>query len=246
MNVFGKLVRNELRLYLREPMFAFFALMFPTLLVVILGFIPDFREHKPELGGATVISLYVGISIALTLAMLGLQMMSATLSLYRERGILRRLATTPVQPIMLLGAQLVATLLSAVISAGLVLLVGRFAYDVAFPDHLPGFLVAFLLSAAGVFSIGLLIAALAPSAKAGNAIGTLLFFPSMFFAGLWTPREVMPALVQRIGDFTPLGAGERALHEAATGHWPTLLPVTVLLGYLIVVGLAAARLFKWE
>jgi ABC-2 type transport system permease protein len=81
MNVFGGLVRNELRLYLREPLFAFFAITFPTLLVVILGCIPEFRKHDPALGGATVISLYVGIALALSLAMLGLQMMPATLAL---------------------------------------------------------------------------------------------------------------------------------------------------------------------
>ncbi len=84
-------------------------------------------------------------------------------------------------------------------------------------------MLAFLLAAVGVFAIGLFIAAVAPTGKAGNAIGTLLFFPSMFFAGLWTPREVMPGVLQRIGDFTPLGAGERALHDAMTGHWPNLL-----------------------
>jgi ABC-2 type transport system permease protein len=50
------------------------------------------------------------------------------------------------------------------------------------------------------------------------------------------PREVMPAALQRIGDFTPLGAGERAMHEAMTGHWPSCCRLTVLVGYLVVFG----------
>ena len=98
----------------------------------------------------------------------------------------------------------------------------------ALPGQLAGFVLAFLLSAAGVFALGLLIAALAPAGKAGNSIGTLLFFPLMFFAGLWTPREVLPEVLRRIADFTPLGAGERALHEATSGHWPTCVSLTVL------------------
>jgi ABC-2 type transport system permease protein len=246
MDVFVKLTRNELRLFLREPLVVFFALLFPTVLVVILGSIPAFREASPDLGGDTVISIYVGVALALGLAMLGLQFFPAVLALYRERGILRRLATTPVRPVALLGAQLVSAILTALVSGALVLAVGRIAYGVRLPDQFAGFVFAYVLSAAGVFAIGLLIAALVPTGKAGNAVGTLLFFPSMFFAGLWTPREVMPRVVQRIGDFTPLGAGERALHDAATGHWPSLLPVAVLIGYVIVFGAAAAKLFRWE
>jgi ABC-2 type transport system permease protein len=246
MSVFLKLTRNELRLFLREPLVVFFSVLFPTILVVILGSIPDFRVPSPDLGGSTVISLYVGIALALSLAMLGLQFLPSVLASYREKGILRRVATTPVRPIALLAAQMATSLLIAVVSGLLVIAVGRIAFGVGLPGQIAGFVVAYLLSAAGVFALGLLIAALVPTGKAANSIGTLLFFPLMFFAGLWTPREVLPTVLQRIGDFTPLGAGERALHDAATGHWPQLLPMVVLLAYVVVFGAAAARLFRWE
>jgi ABC-2 type transport system permease protein len=246
MDVFIKLTRNELRLFFREPIVVFFSMLFPTLLVIILGSIPAFREHKPEIGGGTYVGIYVGVALALSLAMLGLQFVPAVLSLYRERGILRRLATTPVRPAALLGAQLAAAMLIAIVSGLLVTLVGRFAFGVKLPGQIVGYLLAYVLSAAGVFAIGLLVAAVVPTGKAGNAVGTVLFFPLMFFAGLWTPREVMPKVIQRIGDFTPLGAGERALYETAGGHWPSLLPVVVLLAYLVLFGAAAAKLFRWQ
>ena len=244
--MFAKLTLTELKLLAREPVPAFFTLFFPTVLVVILGCIPGFREPSDYLGGMRVIDLYVGIAVALTLAMLGLQVTPAVLASYREKGILRRLATTPARPEMLLAAQLAAALLTAVASSGLALAVGRIAFGVPLARNVAAFVLAFLLAAVGVFAIGLFVAALAPTGKAGNAIGTLLFFPSMFFAGLWTPREVMPAVLQRIGDYTPLGAGERALHDAMAGHWPALMSATVLVGYLVVFGLAAARLFRWS
>jgi ABC-2 type transport system permease protein len=246
MNVFAKLTRTELRLLLREPLTAFFTLLFPTVLVAILGSVPSFRDPSPEMGGLRVIDVYVGIAVALTLAMLGLQVTPAVLALYREKGILRRLATTPASPIMLLGAQLAAAVLVALISVTLTLAVGRAVFDVPLARNFAAFVLAFLLAAVGVFAIGLFIAAVVPSGKAGNAVGTLLFFPSMFFAGLWTPREVMPPTLRTIGDYTPLGAGERALHDAMTGSWPTLLSATVLVGYLLVFGCAAARLFRWS
>jgi len=246
MRIFGRLTVSELRLFLREPALVFFSLAFPSILIVIIGSIPAFRERSADLGGLRVIDLYVPITVALILAMLALQVTPLVLATYRERGVLRRLATTPARPIALLGAQLVLSLLTALASAALVLLIGRFGFGVRFPAQFASFVLAFLLCAAAVFSVGLFIAAVAPGGKAANSIGTLLFFPSMFFAGLWTPREVMPRILQRIGDFTPLGAGERALHDAATGHWPSLISLTVLVVYVLVFGTAAARLFRWQ
>ena len=246
MRIFQKLTVSELRLMLREPLVTFFAVVFPTLLVIILGSIPAFREPSPDLGGLRVIDLYVPITLALILAMLGLQTTPAVLATYREKGVLRRLATTPARPIALLGAQLVTSLAMAVFSGALVLLVGRFVFDVAPAENLVAYAFSFLLAAAAVFAVGLFIAALAPSGKAANTIGTLLFFPSMFFAGLWAPREVMPGVIQRIGDFTPLGAGERAMHESFIGSWPALISLTVLVGYVVVFGVVSAKLFRWE
>ncbi|MET0419081.1 MAG: ABC transporter permease [Actinoplanes sp.] len=246
MDVFWKLTKLELRLALREPMFAFFVLLFPTVLVIILGFIPSFREPAEALGGLRVIDVYVGIAVILSLAMLAIQVLPASLATYRERGILRRFATTPVPPLKLLGAHLAMNLLSALASTALVLAVGRIAFGVPLAENFAGFVIAFVLSAVGVAAIGLFIAAVVPNGKAGNAVGTLLFFPLMFFAGLWTPREVMPGILQRISDFSPLGAGERALNEAMTGQWPNLLSVTVLVAYLVVFGTLSAKLFRWE
>jgi ABC-2 type transport system permease protein len=246
VTTFAKLTRAEVRLFLREPIAVFFGVAFPALLVVILGSIPGFRRPDQALGGLRVIDLYVTISIALTLAMIGLQLTPAVLAGYRERGVLRRLSTTPVSPILLLAGQIVSAVLSAIVAGALVLVVGRVGFSVPVPRQFAGFVLAFLLSAAALFALGLLIAAIAPSGKAGNAMGVILFFPVMFFAGLWVPREALPAMLNRIGDFTPLGAGEQAMHDALVGSWPHAGQLAVLAGYVVVCGFTAARLFRWE
>jgi ABC-2 type transport system permease protein len=153
------------------------------------------------------------------------------LATYREKGILRRLSTTPVHPAGLLGAQVAMALLIALFAVTLVLGVG---------------IVAFVLAAASLLSVGVLVAAVAPSGRAASGIGTMLFFPMMFFAGLYVPRDAMPAVLRRIGDFTPLGAGVQALQDAAGGAWPQPLHLAVMAAFAVVAGLAAARLFRWE
>ena len=67
-----KMTVNEMRLFLREPASVFFTVLFPTVLVVILGLIPGFREPNQALGGLRAIDLYVPIAIALSLALLAL------------------------------------------------------------------------------------------------------------------------------------------------------------------------------
>jgi ABC-2 type transport system permease protein len=246
MSALTKLTRIEIKLFLREPMAVFFALAFPCVLIGILGSIPAFRSQARAVDGLRVIDLYVTITIALVLGMLALQFTPTTLASYREKGILRRMSTTPVHPAKLLAAQLATSLLIAVVAGTLVLGIGRIAFAVAVPRQFVGYLVAFVLAAAAVFALGLFVAAIAPTGKTGNAIGTLLFFPVMFLSGLYIPVEVMPATLRRIADFSPLGAGEHALHDAATGSWPQVGQLAVLVAYVVVFGLAAARLFRWE
>jgi ABC-2 type transport system permease protein len=103
-----------------------------------------------------------------------------------------------------------------------------------------------VLAALAMFAVGLLVASLAPSGKSAGAIGTLVFFPIVFFAGLWIPRDSMNDVLRTISDLTPLGAGVQSLQDAAAGHWPHLLPVAVMLGWTVVAGGLAARYFRWE
>lgn len=246
MRTLAKLTGTELRLFAREPLAGFFTLLFPTLLVVILGSVKAFRVPQDSLGGQRVIDVYVTISATFVLATLALQGLPAVLATYRERGVLRRLSTTPVPASRLLAAQLVMNTLIALTSVALVLIVAGVVFGTPAPHQAVGYALALVGSAGALFAVGLFVASVAPSGRAAGAIGTLLFFPVMFFAGLWAPREVMPPLLRTIGDLTPLGAGEHALHDAAIGAWPHPAQFAVLLAYLVAFGLASAKLFRWE
>ena len=103
-----------------------------------------------------------------------------------------------------------------------------------------------LLAATGLLSLGLFVAAVAPSGRAASAIGAILFYPLMFFSGLWLPIPSMPAVLQHISHATPLGAAWESFQDAALGHWPPALALLTMVGYGVVFGLAAARLFRWE
>ena len=165
---------------------------------------------------------------------------------YRERGVLRRLQTTPIGPARVLAAQLLANLAVVVGTSIAILLLARIGFGVAFPRQLAGFAIAALLAAVALMCVGLFIAAVVPSSRAAQATGALLFYPLMFFAGLWLPIANMPATLQHISHATPLGAAVQALTDSAQGHWPTWLQLVTMAAYAVAFGLAAARWFRWE
>ncbi|MFE2099854.1 MULTISPECIES: ABC transporter permease [unclassified Streptomyces] len=239
-------LRTEFRLFRREPGAVFWIFLFPTLLLVVLGSIPSFREADKSLGGLRPVDAYVPIAVLIALIMSGVQSLPQALTGHRERGILRRMRLTPVRPSALLSAQMVVQGTVALASALLALVVGRLAFGVRLPEQPAGYLLALLLAAGAALALGSVVSALSRTTKIASAIGSAVFFPMMFCAGLWLPVQAMPHTLARVVQLTPFGAAARALGEAAAGHWPGWGHLGVLAAWTLLLTAAAARWFRWE
>ena len=88
------------------------------------------------------------------------------------------------------------------------------------PGNPGGFLLSIVLGALALFSVGLLVAALAPTGRAASGIGTALFFPMLALGGVWVPKEQLPAVLQHVADVLPLGATLNALRATWAGDAP--------------------------
>ncbi|MEV0742374.1 ABC transporter permease [Streptomyces sp. NPDC050549] len=239
-------LRAELRLFRREPGALFWILAFPTLLLVILGSIPGFRHHQADLGGLRTIDVYVPVAVLLGMIVGGLQSMPQNLTGYRERGILRRMSATPVRPSTLLSAQMVVYGTAALASALCALIVGRLAFDVRLPRQAFGYLLALLLAILAALALGAVVSALSRTTKIAGAIGSAVFFPMMFCAGVWIPVNSMPDVMARIVGCTPFGAAAEALNRAAAGSWPGWTHLGVLVAWTVLLTAGASRWFRWE
>ncbi|MFE2558467.1 ABC transporter permease [Streptomyces sp. NPDC059352] len=239
-------LRTEARLFTREPGALFWVMVSPTVLLVILGLIPSFREASADLGGRRVIDLYVPVAVLFALIMSGLQAMPPVLAGYRERGILRRMSTTPVRPGALLTAQLALHAAAALVSSLLVITVGRLAFGVALPANLPGYALALLLAVAGGLALGAAVCAVSRTQKIATAVGSVVFFPTMFTAGVWVPVQAMPRTLQQFVQLTPYGAASRALDTAMSGGWPGWAALTVMGTWTVLLTAASVRWFRWQ
>jgi ABC-2 type transport system permease protein len=242
----AKLTAMEFKLLMREFVIPLFVLILPVGLLLGFGFQPGAKHTDPHLGGQTAAAYIAAIGAGIALAILGLSVVPTALAGYREKGVLRRLATTPVRPASLLAAQLIVYALAALFTVTVLVVAGDLLFGTPVPKLLPAFALTVVLGIAALFAIGLLVAALAPSGKAGNAIGMILFFPSLFLGGVYIPRETMPALLRSIGDYSPLGATLKTMRDAWMGTEPRIAQLAIMAAYAVVAGLAAIRLFRWE
>src|SRR5882757_4452581 len=150
-----RLTLAEFRLFLRERVGPVWGVGFPLVLLIIFGSIPSFGRPNASLGGLTELDAYVPVLIAFVIAVLALNALPAVLAGYREKGILRRLRTTPVGPVRVLSAQLVINVGVVLVMMAVILAVARIGYGVALPRQLAGFVLAVLLASAALMAVGL-------------------------------------------------------------------------------------------
>lgn len=238
--------RTEARLFAREPGTLFWIVAFPVVLLCVLGLVPTFREPDPGLGGMRVIDLYVPITVLLSMIMAAIMAMPPVVFTYREAGVLRRLRTTPVRPLTLLGAQVLMHGATVALSTVLLIGVGHLVFDIPLPGAPLWYALAYLVALVAVFGLGAIVTAIAPNARIGTAIGMVVFFPSMFTAGVWYPVQAMGGVLRQIIELTPLGAASQALYEAMAGSAPDWQHFAVLGFWIVVCYGVAARTFRWE
>jgi ABC-2 type transport system permease protein len=247
MSAIAALTRTQSKAFLREPLAVFFGLVFPALLLVVIGTVfPGATNPSPDLGGRSLVEIYAPVSIVLGLATVALSILPSVLGGDREKGILRRLSTTPAHPRTLVAAHISVQLVVVTIATVAAVLIGMLIFGIPFPESPGWFLVSFVLGALSLLSVGLLIGAVVPTANSGQAIGMLLYFPLLFFAGVYIPLEVMPEGVRTLSRYTPSGAAVQALSASWVGQIPQTSSLLVMAAFVLIAGSLAIWLFRWD
>lgn len=241
------ITKTEAKLFAREPVALFFGLVFPSLLLLVIGaVVPGAREPNPDLGGLRFVDLYAPSVIAFSLVTLGVNVLPTVLVTYRERGFLRRLATTPLRPSRLVLVQIVVHAAVAVLATLAALVAGRLAFGIPLPGAPLAFALALALGILSLFGIGILVAALASTASAAQGMGMLFYFPLLFFAGVYFPLEGMSGPLRTVADFLPSGAVVAGLAAGMRGSPPDTGDLLVMAAYAVVFTFLAVRTFRWE
>jgi ABC-2 type transport system permease protein len=254
MRALLKMVKIETKLFLRDSATVMFGVLFPVGLLLGLGAIPALRESSPETGGLRSIDIWAPTALVFGMVMIAVQHVPAVIATYRERGILRRLSTTPAHPRSVLLAQMIVAFASVVVSATLMIFLAWAVLDIAPPERPLEFVVAFVVGYATLLGLGMISAAVARTSSAANQIGTFMFVALMFFGGAFLPRVLMPDVLREVGEFVPPGlqaltaawSAEAGEVTATAGGQPFWLQIAIMAGIAVIASATAAKLFRWE
>jgi ABC-2 type transport system permease protein len=165
----------------------------------------------------------------------------------RQKGIIRKLSTTPITRTDWILSGILYQFILALISTIAMLLVSYAVFDVSL--HIDAWLPAFILLDVFAFvGIGMILTRFVKEAQSAAAAANAVSFPMMFLSGSFFPIELMPSFLQKIAKTLPLFYVNEGLRASMVFE-----DNMAALHYFAVIGVFASVVFilgiiatKWE
>src|SRR5688572_18817866 len=228
-----------LRLHFRNRLALLYSYLFPTLF--LLAFWVLYRhEAVPlvrHLGELLTVTVLGGACFGLPTALVS----------ERERGVWRRYRLAPVSTGALIASTVLARYVLLLI-AGLLQLALAVALGMPLPRQPLDLWLAFTCVALAFLGLGLVIAMLANTVPAVQALGQCLFLPMLILGGVAVPLATLPPWAQQVAAYFPGRYAVEAIQASVLGPGLAAAPFSV--AALLIIGaagaVAAAGLFRWD
>lgn len=243
---FWKLTSLETKIFTREPMGFVGTLLIPLLIFIILG--RTFGISKPMAPPPVDMPFNVAVLAAVLIAISAVQSLVAIISIYREGGILKRLRSTPLSPVTIMGAQVAVKLLFTVLSLSLLMIAGKRLFPGVMRINVFSFTLAVVLGTFSILSVGFIIASLVPTARFAQPITALVVYPMLALSGLFYPVSRLPSAFRTVAYAFPTTHAVELLNGVWDGsgwsaHW---VNVAALLLLFVAYTALSTRVFRWE
>lgn len=168
---------------------------------------------------------------------------------WRERGILRRMQSTPLHASSFIAAQITARLILNASQAVIVLLVGNLVFGTQVNGSWLLLLAFVVMGTLAFMSIGFIIASLAKTPESAGPIAGFISFPLLFLGGVFFPIKNMPEWLQQAVKLIPISHLTTGLRQVMNvgATLSTLWPeFAILAGWMIVAFAISSFTFRWE
>jgi len=169
------------------------------------------------------------------------------LTVEKSEGMLRRQMMLPISRTTIFLGKLFGRLLMAAIQIVLLVLAGRFLFDISWGNTLPGLIMVLASYSLAVAGLSTLLGAVLSTPAQASSVGWIGSMILAALGGCWWPAEVMPDWMRTVSYALPTGWAMDAFHSLITfghGFSELLLPSAVLTGFGIVFSALGARFLR--
>ncbi|MGZ5020084.1 MAG: ABC transporter permease, partial [Chthoniobacterales bacterium] len=242
MKAYLALLRNDLRLALRNRAVIFFNYFFPLVFFFIFAMLFDAKK------GGTITRIVTSV---LSLGILGNGLFGAGMRavMDREANVLRRYKVTPISPVPLLLASITNGMLLYLPTVIFTLFFANRLYGMALPVNLISFFIFVAIGALAFRSLGMIIAAVVNSSQESNILIQPIYMAMLFLSGITVPITLFPEWLQRLTQFVPatyLMSGMSGIIQRNETAWQNLQAILALLLTTAIGLFIATKLFRWE
>jgi ABC-2 type transport system permease protein len=241
-------VRYEQNAFWINKVGAIFTIGFSVLFLVMLG-ATDGKQTISYLGNITLDQYYVPGFIAYGVMSACFSMLTINIVIRRETGLLKRLRLTPLPTWALLLSIFISTAIVALVQVVVLLLIGRFGYDVPFPREWLAFLLVLVVGIASFTAMGMAVSSVIPNQETAGPVTSVAFFVLLFLSGLWFPLQANSGLA-KFSNFFPvrhLLLAVRAPFEqqpsASPWAWHDL---GIVAAWGVIAAIVSIRRFRWS
>ncbi len=190
----------------------------------------------------------------ITPGMLGMLLMWANLAVgiqlvnWREMGITKRLAATPLKPLSMISAQVVARLELSLVQAVILLALATWIFNVHIYGNIGLLALVVTLGALTMLAIGFAIGSFVKKTEAANSILQLVGFPMLFLGGSYLDVNGAPGFLQPLIHIMPLYYLNEALRQVmfSGAGWSAIQTgVLVMMAWIVASMLVVWRAFRW-
>lgn len=174
---------------------------------------------------------------------------STLLVVERNRGMLRRLASTPITRMQIVLGKWGGKMVLGVLQIAVGLLIGTVLYQMNWGPRWPMVVVILLAWGCCCASIGLFVGNVSRTEGHVTALGWLVTMSLAALGGCWWPIEVTPPWMQAIQKALPSGWAMDAMHKLISFQLPAASAVPHLLALVVVSAVLlwlTAHRFRFE
>ncbi len=191
----GRQVYYEQLGFWLNPIGAVFTVVFSVVFLLLLSSTAG-SSRIPYLAHIRVVVYYVPSFAAYGIMSACFNMLTITLVVRREMGLLKRVRLSPLPTWVMLAAIFVNSLIISLLQVVILFLIGRFGYHVALPHNLLPLVVALVVGVICFTSLGIAVSTLIPNQEAAGPVVSIVFFILLFLSGLYYPIKSGSGLAQ--------------------------------------------------